>query len=313
MPDIQYITLEQWRTLVTVVEQGGYAQAAAALHKSQSAVTYAVQKIESSLDVKAFEIQGRKASLTPTGQFLYRRAKGLLEDSASLERAARRLSAGWEAEVRVAAEIVFPTWLLLDCFAQFGLESPHTRIELIESVLGGTTEALLQGQADIAIVSTVPPGFMGEPLMTLRFVPVASPDHPLHQLGRDLTPRDLKQHRHIVVRESGTRRDTKSLTVETAQRWTVSHPATSIAAMKKGYGFSWFAEKKILAELGDGSLKPLPMRDGGERLGQLSLIIADPDAAGPGTRRLAELIRESVHSECLRVVAGDEPSGGLNP
>ena len=41
------ITLEQWRALVTVVDAGGYAQAAEILNKSQSAVTYAVQKIES--------------------------------------------------------------------------------------------------------------------------------------------------------------------------------------------------------------------------------------------------------------------------
>ena len=67
------ITLEQWRTLIAVVDAGGYAQAAEILHKSQSAVTYSVQKIESLLNVKAFEIQGRKAQLTPTGQMLYRR------------------------------------------------------------------------------------------------------------------------------------------------------------------------------------------------------------------------------------------------
>ncbi|HEY4542759.1 MAG TPA: LysR family transcriptional regulator, partial [Noviherbaspirillum sp.] len=102
--DTQYITLEQWRTLVAVVEQGGYAQAAVALHKSQSAVTYAVQKIEALLELKVFEIQGRKAVLTPTGQFLYRRAKALLAESGAIERAARRLSAGWEPELRIAAE-----------------------------------------------------------------------------------------------------------------------------------------------------------------------------------------------------------------
>ena len=55
------ISLEQWRALRSVVEAGGYAQAAAQLHKSQSAVTYAVQKIESLLKVKIFELQGRKA------------------------------------------------------------------------------------------------------------------------------------------------------------------------------------------------------------------------------------------------------------
>src|SRR5262245_9751777 len=163
-----HITLEQWRTLVAVVDAGGYAQAAEMLHKSQSAVTYAVQKLESLLGVKAFEIQGRKSILTPTGQFLYRRARALLDESAALERAARRLSAGWEAEIRIAAEILFPSWLLLECFDRLAAESPHTRIELIESVLGGTTEALLGGQADLAITGLVPPGFLGLPLMRLR-------------------------------------------------------------------------------------------------------------------------------------------------
>ncbi len=43
------IGIEQWRALMAVVDAGGYAQAAQALHKSQSAVTYAVQKIEALL------------------------------------------------------------------------------------------------------------------------------------------------------------------------------------------------------------------------------------------------------------------------
>src|ERR1700731_259125 len=64
---------------------GGYAQAAAALHKSQSAVTYAVQKIERQLKVKLFEIQGRKAHLTPSGRLLYRRAQALLEEAGAVE------------------------------------------------------------------------------------------------------------------------------------------------------------------------------------------------------------------------------------
>ncbi|WP_136417097.1 LysR family transcriptional regulator [Herbaspirillum sp. ST 5-3] len=296
----QYITLEQWRTLITVVDTGGYAQAAEVLHKSQSSVTYAVQKIESLLGVKAFEIQGRKAILTPTGQFLYRRARALLEDSSALERAARKLSAGWEAEIRIAAEIIFPTWLLLECFDKLGKESPHTRIEFIDSVLGGTTEALLQGQVDLAIAGVVPPGFLGMPLLRLRFVPVASPTHPLHQLGRDVTIEDLRKHRHLVVRESGSRRSTRVASIDTTQRWTVSHITTSIEAVRMAYGFAWFAEEKIRNELRDGSLKPLPMRDGGERFAELYLVLADADSAGPGTRRLAEIIREAVGSECTQ-------------
>lgn len=300
MNELNYITLEQWRTLITVVESGGYAQAAEVLHKSQSSVTYAVQKIESLLDVKAFEMQGRKAILTPTGQFLYRRAKALLEESRALERAAKRLSAGWEAEIRIAAEILFPTWLLLGCLDSLGKDSPHTRIEVIESVMGGTSEALLQGLVDLAIVAQIPPGFLGAPLIRLRATAVASPEHPLHKLGRPLTLDDLKAYRHILIRESGSKRTTNVQTVDVTQRWTVSHSATSIEAVRSGYGFAWFPDEKIRAELQDGSLKPLPLRDGGERFMQLYLVLADPDAAGPGTLRLAEILREHVASECVR-------------
>jgi DNA-binding transcriptional LysR family regulator len=296
---LPHITLEQWRALVAVVDAGGYAQAAAALHKSQSSVTYSVQKLQSVLGVRAFEIQGRKAVLTPTGQLLYRRARAVLEDASSLEQAARTLSAGWEAEIRVVMEIVFPTWLMLKCLDRFGAESPHTRIELIESVLGGTQEALLQGQADLAIAGSIPQGFSGEALMRMRFIPAAHPDHPLHRLERAVTMQDLRTHRQLVVRETGTRRATPP-SLEAAQRWTVSNMSTSIIAARSGYGYAWLPEDKIRDELAAGTLKPLTLRDGGERYAELYLVFADRDAAGPGTLRLAEIVRELVKSECSR-------------
>lgn len=294
------ITLEQWRALIAVVDAGGYAQAAEALNKSQSSVTYAVQKLQSLLGVKAFEIEGRKAVLTPTGKLLYRRASVLMDEAGAIERSARALSAGWEAEIRIAVEIVFPHWLLLQCLDRFGRESPLTRIELIESVLGGTAEAVLQGQADLAISPLVPVGFLGDPLMRLRAIAVAHPDHPLHKLGRPLTSRDLRAHRHLVVRESGTRRETRALAVEAAQRWTVSHLATSIQAARMGYGFAWYPEDTIREELAAGTLKPLPLREGGERFAELYLILAERDDPAPGALRLAQIIREAVASECPR-------------
>src|SRR6185295_20225938 len=162
------ITLEQWQALVSVVDAGGYAQAAEQLHKSQSSVTYLVQKLESLLGVKAFQIKGRKAALTATGQLLYRRARVLLDEALGLEKTAKSASAGWEAEIRIAAEMIFPTWLLLQCFDRLNRESPHTRIELIESVIAGTNEALTEGRADLAITPQVPAGFDGAPLMPAR-------------------------------------------------------------------------------------------------------------------------------------------------
>ena len=294
MASTPQITLDHWRALIAVVDAGGYAQAAQALFRSQSAVTYAVQKIESQLSLKAFEIQGRKAVLTPTGQMLYRRALALVAEAADLEQAAHRLSAGWEAEIHLAVEILFPTRVLLDSLARFGAESPRTRIELIESVLGGTSDSLLAGQADLAICPQIPPGFLGDPLLQVPVVAVAQRDHALHRLGRELTRRDLADHRHVVVRDSGAKRDRKAVSVEVDQRWTMSTVASSIHAVSLGHGFAWLPAGQIADELASGLLKPLPLREGRERLVTLYLVLADPDFAGPGVRRLAQILRDAA-------------------
>jgi len=102
-----------------------------------------------------------------------------------------------------------------------------------------------------------------------------------------------------VVRESSPER-ASAPSMETTQRWTFSHLATSIEAARSGYGFAWLPEEKIRQELAAGTLKPLPMREGGERFAELYLIFADREHAGPATLRLAEIIREAVASECKR-------------
>jgi len=302
------ISLEHWRSLLAVVDAGGYAQAAAALHKSQSAVTYAVQKMEALLGVKIFEVVGRKARLTSTGEVLYRRAKALLDEAGALEGAAGTLAAGWEPELRLSVEIIFPTWLLLQCFARFAEERPETRIELYESVLSGTEEALLQRKVDLAICSQIPPGFMGDHLIQLRFIALAHPDHPLHRLGRELTVQDLRKHRHLIIRDTGSQRRSGSW-LGAEQSWTVSQKATSIHAAVMGLGFAWFPEDTVRGELERGELKPLPLREGGERWAELYLVFADRDYAGPGARRLAEIIREDVAGSCRKHAPGHADAG----
>ena len=298
MPDPR-ITLDQWNVLVSVVESGGYAKAAERIHKSQSTLTYSIKKLESLLGVKAFELKGRKAVLTNTGELLYRRAKLLLEDSSRLEKAAGELARGWEAEIRIAADIIFPTWLLLKCFAEFCAERPETHLELYETVLGGTDEALAARRVDFAIGSNIPQGFAGDVLMPVRALCVAAPTHPLHLLGRTLTLEDLRRHRHIVIRDSGVQR-VRSAGWLNELRLTVSNKATAIHAVSTGMGYAWYPEESVRAELERGALKALPLREGAEKAGTLFLAFADREAAGPGTLRLAEIIRQGVARECAR-------------
>jgi len=287
------VSLEQWRVLVAVVAAGGYAQAARQLHKSQSTLTYAVQQLERLVGAKVFKLKGRKSVLTPVGQVLYRRGRALVDEAVQLERSARRLAAGWEPEIRLAVEIIFPTWLLLECFARFSEEQPDIRIELYESVLSGTEEALREGQIDLAIGPIPPERTLADPLLEVRFVCAAHPDHPLHQVSRPLTLEDLRAYRHLVIRDTGTQRN-RDLAWINERRWTVSQKATSIRAAIMGLGFAWYPEDTIREELAAGKLKPLPLAEGGKRATIMYLMYADREAAGPGVRRLAELLREGV-------------------
>jgi DNA-binding transcriptional LysR family regulator len=118
-------------------------------------------------------------------------------------------------------------------------------------------------------------------------------------LKRKVTLNDLRAHRQLVVRETGQVRDARTA-VEATQRWTVSNMSTSIIAARAGYGYAWFPEYKIRDELTAGTLRALPLRDGGDRFVELYLVYADREAAGPGTRRLAEIIRESTSTECTK-------------
>src|SRR5690554_7618035 len=75
------VTLEQWRMFRAVVQYGGFNQASQGIHKSQSSIHNAVGKIESSLNVKLFEIEGRRTILTEAGELMLKRANFLLDEA----------------------------------------------------------------------------------------------------------------------------------------------------------------------------------------------------------------------------------------
>ena len=108
------VTLDQWRALQAVIDCGGFAQAAAQLHRSQSSVSYAVNRLQDMLGVKLMHIEGRKAVLSEAGEVLLQRSRQLLADASAIEQQAHHLEQGWEAEIRLAVEAAYPKQMLVD-------------------------------------------------------------------------------------------------------------------------------------------------------------------------------------------------------
>jgi len=289
-------TLEQWRMFKAVVDAGGFNQAAALVHKSQSSVHHAVQKLENAIGVVLFENSGRKVKLSPQGELMYRRAAFVLNEAQKLEAVAASLQAGTETLLRIAVDIIFPSDLLYNVLSKVSEEFPLLRIEIEETVLSGANSLLDSGNVDIAISPFPYPGGFSEDLCEIDFAAVAHVDHPLHALDRALTLEDLKSHRQIVVRDSSAERKVDAGWLGAEQRWTVSHIRTSVDMISQGLGFAWLPIAIIKKELEEGLLLPLPIdSNSGLRRAMLYLTFEDGDGLGPAARSfIGELRYQSM-------------------
>lgn len=285
-------TLEQWRMFRAVVQYGGFNQASQAIHKSQSSIHHAVQKLEDSLGIKLLETVGRKSILTDAGQLLLRRANYLLDEAAKIEAVAHTLGEGIETQLRIAVDELFPQPLLFQALEATSAQFPLLRIELKESVLTGAHELLENTDVDVAISPIQLKQGFNEELCQMAFMAVAHPDYALHRLDRQLSLEDLKSYRQIVVRDSAVAKRIDSGWLEAEQRWTVTHLRTSIDMISHGLGFAWLPVQAIARELELGSLKPLPMLHGATRMAQLYLLFNDADRLGPAARTFIGEVRQ---------------------
>ncbi len=282
------ISLEQWSAFIAVVEEGSFAQAAEALNKSQSAISYAIARLEEQLPTPVLQQQGRKAVITEAGEVLYRRAKQLVNLANDVEQTAQCLAQGWETTITVAVDAIVPMEPVLQAMRRFGDRVPHTRVVLLETTLSGTDEALLERRADMAICASIPPGFLATPIGEIYKIPVAHVAHPLAMSGRPLTEQDLRQARQIVVRDSGVKRSQDSGWLEAEQRLTVSHFATSLKALEQGLGFAFMPDTIVATAIAEGRLKRLNLETDAEQRIPLYLVNAGHDYVGPAMKAFGE-------------------------
>ena len=297
------VTLAQWQMFAAVVDHGGFARAAEAVHRSPSTLNHAVHKLEELLGVQVLEPAGRQVRLTEAGELLLRRARQLLEGADALEDVATRLAEGLEAEIVLSVDQLFPGTALAQALDRFSAAYPHVRVQLHETVLNGGIEMLYDGRADLTVSALSAQGFLGEPLVTVRFIAVAHQDHELHQLERELDLRDLQRYRQLVVRDSALRQSMDAGWLKAEQRWTVSHLETSVDMVRRGLGFAWLPETRIQDDLERGVLKPLPLSAGGLREASIQMIFRDRDRAGPATHAMARALQESA-KECVKKHGG---------
>ena len=204
------LTPDALEMLQQIAKSGSFAAAAREQGLVPSALTYRVRQIEDALDVLLFDRSSRNAKLTPAGDELLREGTRLLQDIDAIAHRVKRVATGWEPQFTLSVDSIISKATVMELceafFAQFKDGPPPTRLKIRDETLSGTLEALVSGQADLALAvgmeGTTHAGIMSKPLGAFHFVYVVAPHHPLASAAEPLSDATLQQHRAVAVADS---------------------------------------------------------------------------------------------------------------
>jgi DNA-binding transcriptional LysR family regulator len=147
------LSLDQLRTLQTVVETGGFTAAARRLHLSQSAVSTQVQELEERLGVRLVERLGKKAYATAAGREVIARAQRIADETDDIVAATRRFRDGWVGRVQVGTGLTALMYLLPPVLKKIRAEHPGIELLVRNIMTRAIVDAVLQNTIDLGVVT----------------------------------------------------------------------------------------------------------------------------------------------------------------
>ena len=245
-----------------IARSGSFAAAARQMGKVPSALTYSVRQLEDALDVLLFDRSSRQAKLTAAGEALLEHGRRVLGEVDALANRVRRVATGWEASLTIVADGALSRRTLLELAEGFYAErgsGASTQLRLRTEVLTGVWEALVTGQADLAIGLT---GDMAphknietRPLGEVSFVFVVAPHHPLAAAEEPLPDEVIQQHRAIAVADSAQRLPPATYNLLSGQDvLTVPSMQAKIEAQLRCLGCGFLPEPLVRTHIRNGLL-----------------------------------------------------------
>lgn len=124
------VTINQLRAFVAVCDYGSFSGAARELRRAQSAISHAINALESAFDVMLFERNTRKATLTAAGRSLLPDARGVISRTEEMKMRAVAISEAGVPQVSIAVDTYFPRTHLIECLRALQADFPTVAINL---------------------------------------------------------------------------------------------------------------------------------------------------------------------------------------
>jgi DNA-binding transcriptional LysR family regulator len=197
------MTLEQLRLFVAVAEREHVTRAAAALHRTQSAVSAAISGLEQQSGVTLFHRVGRRIQLTEEGRSFLVEARAVVAQADAAQRALADLAGMKRGNLSLMASQTIASYWLPPRLVAFRQRHPQVAIKALVGNTAEVAEAVADGRVEIGLVE----GAVHDPLLEQtqvgrdRLVIVAPLDHPWTR--KPPRPADLVKEKW-VLREPGS-------------------------------------------------------------------------------------------------------------
>ena len=150
------------RTFVAIVDAGGFTPAARQIHRTQSAVSMQMRRLETTLDRALFQRDGRGMRLTPDGEALLDYARRLLKlHDEALAVLARPDVSGL---VRLGTPDDYVNRFLPSILVRFAQAFPKVQVEVYCEPSVNQRRLLAEDRLDLALITCIPDEETGEVL-----------------------------------------------------------------------------------------------------------------------------------------------------
>ncbi|HSO33776.1 MAG TPA: LysR family transcriptional regulator [Labilithrix sp.] len=292
------VTLDQARALDALARHGTFARAAAALQKRHTAVLYALKTLEEQTALALLDRRGYRTRLTEAGERVLGHARKLLACERELEAACVEIRTGWEPELRVVFDDIFPVAPILGVVDAIARADASTRVDMSTDFLAGVERTFVEADADL-MISILPP--RSKELRVVRLAPirarlVAHREHALARAGRDLDPSELAAHVLLTVPGSDARLQLSTGGLEPALTVRLADFHAKKAGILARMGYGWMPEHLVQAELARGTLVTLPAKIANVHVFEPRLYFRAASTPGRAARIVIDRLKEDARS-----------------
>nr|WP_231897896.1 LysR family transcriptional regulator [Vibrio tapetis] len=158
-------------------------QAARELHIAQPALSVAIKKLETQLDVRLFRRDERTMALTQEGEVLLPYAKRVIQQLDDAHLAMQELKGLEKGEVKLGVPSMMGSYYFPEILMGFKSRYPKLKLTMVEAGAQSLRKMLLDGELDIAVIlnEDIPLSLETDSILTSEMVAVTSPTHPLAQ------------------------------------------------------------------------------------------------------------------------------------